>query len=80
MQIEEALRDTRNAKLCVSLEFANSGTAERFEILVLIGAIILYVLWCLRFGAEQLNYHHLLQANTVKNKYVLLHIYLGRGE
>lgn len=78
MQIEEAFRDTKNAKLGVSLEFANSRTAERFDILLLIGALILYILWCIGFAAEQLNYHHLLQANTVKNKRVLSHIYLGR--
>ncbi len=75
MQIEEAFRDTKNAKLGISLEFANSRTAERFDILLLIGALILYILWCIGFAAEQLNYHHLLQANTVKNKCVLSHIY-----
>jgi len=78
MQIEEAFRDTKNAKLGVSLEFANSRTAERFDILLLIGALILYILWCIGFAAEQLNYHRLLQANTVKKKRILSHIYLGR--
>jgi hypothetical protein len=78
MQIEEAFRDTKNGKLGVSLEFANSRTPERFDILLLIGALILYILWCIGFAAEQLNLHHYLQANTVKNKRVLSHIYLGR--
>ena len=78
MQIEEAFRDTKNAKLGVSLEFANSRTPERFNILLLIGALILYILWCIGFAAEQLNFHHSLQANTVKNRRVLSHIYLGR--
>lgn len=78
MQIEEAFRDTKNAKLGISLEFANSRTPERFDILLLIGALILYILWCIGFVAEQLNFHHSLQANTVKNRRVLSHIYLGR--
>jgi len=30
------------------------------------------------FAAEQLNFHHSLQANTVKNRCVLSHVYLGR--
>jgi len=78
MQIEEAFRDTKNGKLGISLEFANSRTPERFDILLLIGALILYILWCIGFVAEQLNFHHLLQANTVKNRRVLSHIYIGR--
>ncbi len=78
MQIEEAFRDTKNAKLGISLEFANSRTPERFDILLLIGALILYILWCIGFVAEQLNFHHSLQANTVKHRRVLSHIYLGR--
>lgn len=78
MQIEEAFRDTKNAKLGMSLEFANSRSPERFDILLLIGALILYILWCIGFAAEQLNLHHSLQANTEKRKRVLSHIYLGR--
>ena len=78
MQIEEAFRDTKNAKLGVSLEFANSRTPERFDILLLIGALIIYILWCIGFAAEQLNYHRALQANTVKSRRVLSHVYLGR--
>ena len=78
MQIEEAFRDTKNAKLGVSLEFANSRSPERFDILLLIGALILYILWRIGFAAEQLNYHHSLQANTEKSRRVLSHIYLGR--
>ena len=78
MQIEEAFRDTKNAKLGVSLELACSRTPERFDILLLIGALIIYILWCMGFAAEQLNYHHSLQANTEKNRRVLSHVYLGR--
>ncbi len=34
--------------------------------------------WTVQFVAEQLNFHHSLQANTVKKRRVLSHIYLGR--
>jgi hypothetical protein len=78
MQIEESFRDTKNAKLGVSLEFANSRSPERFDILLLIGALMIYILWCTGFVAEQLNYHQSLQANTVKDRRVLSHVYLGR--
>lgn len=78
VQIEEAFRDTKNAKLGVSLEFANSKTPERFDILLLIGALMIYILWCIGFAAEKLKYHHSLQANTVKDRRVLSHVYLGR--
>ena len=78
MQIEEAFRDTKNAKLGISLEFANSKTPVRFDILLLIGALMIYILWCIGFAAEKLKYHHSLQANTVKDRRVLSHVYLGR--
>lgn len=78
MQIEAAFIDTKNAKLGMSLEFANSRSPERFDILLLIGPLILYILWCIGFAAEQLNLHHSLQANTEKNRRVLSYIYLDR--
>jgi hypothetical protein len=52
MQIEEMFRDTKNAKLEVSLEFPGFRTLERFDILLLIGALIIYILWCIGFAAE----------------------------
>lgn len=36
MQIEEAFRDTKNTKLVISLEFANSQSPKRFDIWLLI--------------------------------------------
>jgi len=77
-QIEETFRDTKNVKLGISLEFANSRTPEQFDISLLIGTLILYILWCVGFAAEQLSFHHFLQAKTVKNRRVLLLVYLGR--
>jgi hypothetical protein len=46
MQIEENFRDTKNGKLGISLEYANSKTVERFDNLLLIAALILFIIWC----------------------------------
>ncbi|MGB5446603.1 MAG: hypothetical protein WBM99_13995 [Psychromonas sp.] len=43
----------------------------------IIGALILYILWCIGFAADQLHYHLSLQANTVIDRRVLSHVYLA---
>ena len=78
MQIEENFRDTKNSKLGISLEYANSRSAERFLNLLLIAAIILYVLWCFGYASDQLNQQRLLQVNTERKRRVLSYIYIGR--
>ena len=78
MQIEESFRDTKNSKLGLSLEYANSRSAQRYDNLLLVAAVILFILWCLGFASEKLNQSRLLQANTVKKRRVLSYIYLGR--
>ncbi|MEI8707209.1 transposase [Pseudoalteromonas sp. B62] len=47
MQIEENFRDTKNNKLGIGLECANSRSVNRFDNLLLIAALILYLLWCI---------------------------------
>lgn len=78
MQIEENFRDTKNARLGISLEFSNSRSAERFDNLLLIAALILFILWCVGYATSQLNYEGALQANTEADRRVLSYIYLGR--
>lgn len=78
MQIEESFRDTKNSKLGISLEYANSRSAQRFDNLLLVAAMILFVLWCLGYTSDKLNQSRLLQANTEKKRRVLSYIYLGR--
>lgn len=78
MQIEESFRDTKNSKLGISLEYANSRSAQRFDNLLLVAAMILFVLWSLGFASDKLNQQRLLQANTEKKRRVLSYIYLGR--
>lgn len=78
MQIEENFRDTKNARLGMSLEYARSKSPERFDNLLLIAALILFILWCIGYAALQLDYQSSLQANTVKKRNVLSNIYIGR--
>jgi|TARA_B100000745_G_scaffold78053_1_gene47469 hypothetical protein len=78
MQIEENFRDTKNAKLGLSIEFANSKTAKRFDNLLLIASLILFVLWAIGYTVSQMNNSRRLQANTIQYRQVLSFIYLGR--
>ena len=78
MQIEENFRDTKNSRLGISVNDANSTRIERFDILLLIAALILFMLWCIGYTAILKNIQHLLQANTVKAKRVLCVITVAR--
>ena len=78
MQIEENFRDTKNGKLGISLEYANSKTPKRFDNLLLIAALILFIIWCVGRAAIMKKLHYSLQANSVKTRAVLSIIYIGR--
>lgn len=78
MQIEENFRDTKNGRVGISVEYANSKSAERFDTLLLIGALTLFALWCMGYIAALRKNHLLLQANSIKHRAVLSYIYLGR--
>jgi len=78
MQIEEGFRDLKNARLGVGLEYARSKTPERYDNLLLIAALILFVLWCIGFAACEQGYQKTLQANTLSKRNVLSVIYIGR--
>lgn len=78
MQIEENFRDTKNNKLGIGLETANSRSVERFDNLLLIAALILFLLWCIGYTAVLKNMQHSLQANTVRKRTVLSVISIAR--
>ena len=78
MQIEESFRDTKNSQLGISLEYSNSKSTHRYDNLLLVAAMILFVLWCLGYASDKLKQPKLLQANTEKKRRVLSYIYLGR--
>ena len=78
MQIEENFRDTKNARLGLSLEYARSRSPDRYDNLLLIATLILFVLWCIGYAACEQGYQKQLQANTITNRNVLSVIYIGR--
>ena len=71
-------RDTKNNKLGIGLECANSRSVERFDNLLLIAALILYLLWCIGCTAVIKKIHYSLQANTQKARMVLSIITIAR--
>lgn len=77
MQIEEAFRDTKNQQYGLGLAQAKSKSAKRYNNLLLIAALTLFLLWCIGQAAIENKYHYKLQANTVRNKIVLSNIYLA---
>jgi len=77
MQIEEGFRDTKNQQYGLGLAQAKSTTPERYNNLLLIAALSLFLLWCMGKVAVDRKYHHQLQANTVRTYNVLSMIYLA---
>ena len=78
MQIEENFRDTKNPRLGLGLSDACSTTTLRYDNLLLIAAMVLFILWCLGFASSQLGQSRFLQANSIKKRRVLSIIFLGK--
>jgi len=77
MQIEEGFRDTKNQQYGIGLAQAKSKSAKRYNNLLLIAALTLFLLWCIGKVAVDKKYHYRLQANTVRHKAVLSNIYIA---
>ena len=77
MQIEEGFRDTKSQQYGIGLAQAASRSTERYNNLLLIAALALFLMWCIGRVAVQQKYNHRLQANTVRCKTVLSNIYLA---
>jgi hypothetical protein len=77
MQIEEGFRDTKNQQYGIGLAQAKSKSAERYNNLLLIAALALFVLWCIGQVAVEQKYHYKLQANSTRDRTVLSNIYLA---
>jgi len=77
MQIEEGFRDTKNQQYGLGLAQANSRSTQRYNNMLLIAALALFLLWCIGQTAVQQKYHHRLQANTIRYRTVLSNIYLA---
>jgi len=77
MQIEEGFRDTKNPQYGIGLAQAKSRSAKRYNNLLLVAALTLFLLWCIGKVAVDKKYHHHLQANTIRHKTVLSNIYIA---
>lgn len=77
MRIEHEFRNTKNSQWGIGLSYCQTKTAERLEILLLIGYLAIFVLWLIGLAAEHKGLHYDYQANTIKNRRVLSLVYLG---
>ncbi len=77
MQIEEGFRDTKNPQYGIGLAQAKSKSAKRYNNLLLVAALTLFLLWCIGKAAVDKKYHYRLQANTTRHKTVLSNIYIA---
>lgn len=78
MKIEEAFRDTKSHRYGWAFECARSASAQRLEVMLLIGALASFV--CIMAGlvGERLRLTCALQANTIRNRRVLSLFQAGR--
>lgn len=77
MQIEEAFRDTKDEYYGLGLNRSRSRSADRFTILLLINAVALFVAWLFGKVTELQGLHRHYQANTIRSRRVLSHVFLG---
>jgi hypothetical protein len=78
MQIEEAIRDTKDARWGFGLRYARSRRAERLELLLLIAALGTLVCWLYGLAAEARQWTRHFQVNTVRTGAALSTVFLGR--
>ena len=78
MQIEEAFRDLKSERYGVGLAASQTRKPHRLALLLLIGALALFVLWLVGQVAVHRNLSPQYQANTTTHRRVLSVVYLGQ--
>lgn len=78
MQIEQNFRDDKSARFGFGWRIGRSKKKERIAVLCLIASIATFFLWALGVLAEKLGLHRQFQVNTIRNKRVLSHVFLGK--
>lgn len=71
MQIEEFFRDLKNTKNGFGLRHCRSAGVKRLNIILLIGALAIWILWILGSMVKEQKKHFEFQANTIRNRNVL---------
>jgi len=77
MQIEEGFRDVKSHRFGLSLNYHRTESVERLQMLLLIAALALMVLWLIGMAIVLLGQHYQFQANSVRHKKVLSIIFIG---
>ena len=77
MKIEHEFRDMKDSKWGIGLSETKTRDTQRLAILLLIGALTIFLLYLIGLIAEQNKWQHDYQANTVKSHRVLSLIFLG---
>jgi hypothetical protein len=78
MRIEEAIRDTKDARWGFALRYARSRRAERLGVLLLIAALGTLACWLAGLAAEAHQWGRHFQANTVRRRVVPSTVFVGR--
>jgi len=77
MKIEHEFRDTKDPKWGLGLQYTRTRSSQRLAILMLIGAVAMFMLWLIGLAVENKQLHYQYQANTVKTHRVLSLIFLA---
>ena len=77
MQIEEGFRDIKCERLGLGLSDSLTKIPKRLEILLLLGALALIVLWMMGISAIKQKIHYRFQSNTTRDRAVLSSIFVG---
>jgi hypothetical protein len=75
MQIEEGFRDLKSTRYGLGFSANRSQDAKRLEILLLLGALALFLLWLIGASAQAQAYHY--QSNSTRRRVVLSVVFLG---
>src|SRR5215216_3919756 len=82
MQIEEGLRDTKDARwgfaLRDALRYARRRRAERMDVLLLLAALGTLACWLAGLAAQAREWARHFQTNTVRQRVVLSTVFVGR--
>jgi len=79
MKIEEAIRDTKDARWGFALRYARARRAERMEVLLLLAALGTLGCWLAGLAAQTHEWARHFQANTVRKRGALSTVFLGRA-
>ena len=77
MQIEEAFRDTKNARIGFSISESQTRNQQRLNSLLLIGALATFMAWLIGLWAEHKQWHRQYQSSSNKKRRVLSTFFIG---